>query len=86
MRRSAKLFARHPSGAHRIGGAVEATDLGEADVMDVVFQGGFKRVTGLSRRDGATRFVARIPARQPVAAGDRVQLSCAAAEIIVLRG
>jgi spermidine/putrescine transport system ATP-binding protein len=58
--------------------------LGEATVTETVFQGSFRRVLAESRRDPAIRFIARMPATAQADPGDRVMVSCAANDIIVL--
>jgi spermidine/putrescine transport system ATP-binding protein len=61
-----------------------SASLGEATVRDVVYQGSFRRVLAASEKAPAVTFIARVPASQAVAAGDRVELFCRPADIVVL--
>lgn len=58
--------------------------LGDATVTEVVFQGSFKRVLATSSGDPSVRFIAKVSAAAVFQAGDRVAVSCQAAEIILL--
>ncbi|MBZ9863751.1 ABC transporter ATP-binding protein [Mesorhizobium sp. CA15] len=58
--------------------------LGTAKIGDVVFQGSFKRVLAISTQDTALQFIAKVPASATVQAGDTIQVSCNAQDIILL--
>ena len=57
---------------------------GHGVVQEIVFQGSFRRVIIASETDPAIMFTGRVPLDQPLAAGERVHLSCAPENIIVL--
>ena len=61
-----------------------SVSLGEAKVVDVVFQGSFKRVTASSRQDQAIAFIAKVPANVAIRPGDIAAASCRAEDIILL--
>ena len=58
--------------------------LGEAKVVDVVFQGSFKRVLAVSIKNPSVTFIAKVRSNQPVAVGDIVELYCAATDMILM--
>ena len=58
---------------------------GAGIVRDIVFQGSFRRVIVALQSDPAISFTVRAPLGQPLAAGDRVFLSCLPGDIIILR-
>ncbi|MFZ5674187.1 MAG: ABC transporter ATP-binding protein [Pseudomonadota bacterium] len=58
--------------------------LGEARIIDVVFQGSFKRITASLGKDEALTLLARFPADAPVQPGDKVQLACDPKHVLVL--
>jgi spermidine/putrescine transport system ATP-binding protein len=64
--------------------APSSVPLGEAKVVDVVFQGSFKRVLAVSIKNPSVTFIAKVRSNQPVAVGDTVELFCAAADMILL--
>jgi spermidine/putrescine transport system ATP-binding protein len=58
--------------------------LGDATVVETVFQGSFKRVLADCRADPSIRFIARLPATAQLLPGDAVDVSCPADDIILL--
>jgi spermidine/putrescine transport system ATP-binding protein len=67
-----------------LGAAGDAVALGTAKVVDVVFQGSFKRVLAASTLDPALQFIAKAPASATVQPGDTVTVSCKADDIVLL--
>ena len=61
-----------------------SVSLGEAKVVDVVFQGSFKRVSAVSIKNPDVTFIAKVRSNQPVAVGDTVELHAAPADMILL--
>ncbi|RLP27926.1 ABC transporter ATP-binding protein [Mesorhizobium sp. YM1C-6-2] len=58
--------------------------LGEAKVVDVVFQGSFKRVSAVSIKSPDVSFIAKVRSNQPVAVGDTVELHAVPGDMIIL--
>jgi spermidine/putrescine transport system ATP-binding protein len=58
--------------------------LGEAKVVDVVFQGSFKRMLAVSIKHPSVTFIVKVRSNQPVAVGDIVELFCAATDMILM--
>ena len=74
-----------PAGTAHVAIRPEHVSLGgaiAADVVDVVYQGSFRRVT--ARANGVT-LLARLPAETAVAAGEKVMLAIDARHVITLR-
>jgi spermidine/putrescine transport system ATP-binding protein len=61
-----------------------SVSLGEAKVVDVVFQGSFKRVSAVSIKSPDVTFIAKVRSNQPVAVGDKVELHAAPTDMILL--
>jgi spermidine/putrescine transport system ATP-binding protein len=61
-----------------------AVSLGEATVTDVVFQGSFKRVLAVSKRDPDVTFIAKLRSSDRVTAGDAVELHATPADMVLL--
>ncbi len=67
-----------------LGTPVCGTDLGEAQVTDIVFQGSFKRVVAISTVDPAIRFIVKLAADTTVHRFDRVFVSCRPDNLVLL--
>ncbi len=61
-----------------------AVSLGEATVTDVVFQGSFKRVLAVSKRDPDVTFIAKLRSSYGVAVGDTVELFATPSDMVLL--
>jgi spermidine/putrescine transport system ATP-binding protein len=74
-----------PAGASHVAVRPEHVSLGgaiAARVVDVVYQGAFKRVTA---KANGMDLLARLPAETPITAGQQVMLGIDAAHVIVLK-
>jgi spermidine/putrescine transport system ATP-binding protein len=58
--------------------------LGSATVTDVVFQGSFRRVLGVSTSEPTVNFVIRAPASSAVVPGEVIAVSCAPDALVLL--
>ncbi|MBL8583333.1 MAG: ABC transporter ATP-binding protein, partial [Rhizobiaceae bacterium] len=66
------------------GAGVGKLPLGAAEIMDVVFQGSYKRVLATSVVDPAVTFIIKAPASATVQPGDTLPVACHPKDIIVL--
>jgi spermidine/putrescine transport system ATP-binding protein len=68
------------------GSGIGRMPLGAAEVIDVVFQGSFKRVLATSVIDPEVTFIVKTPANATVTPGATLPLACHAGDIIMLPG